>query len=279
MGAAKSYRAVLAKLPTCLSVVLRFTRHHLRDHPAYSSSRLEQSTMVVTVYETQTPDGWTGTGVLTTLERATITQVVQQTATATEGDGALALSTVSSGTSIDGTTTLPTAIMASTASAESSSSIMSSSGSIASSSDSTFDQSPSTRDSSSTAQLSTGSIVGIAVGCIAAIVLLITFLLFGFGFRVRRAKLHPGITEPKEGQGAVDGVPGVQGGKAELEDAEYTRRLERLHEGAKPELDGSGPRRTGWKAFSIRSLKRGSRPGAAELDAGTGTQGPHELPA
>ncbi|KAJ0115448.1 hypothetical protein J7T55_012728 [Diaporthe amygdali] len=40
---------------------------------------------VVTVYETKTPEGWLG-GVLTTLERATITQVVQQTITATEGD-------------------------------------------------------------------------------------------------------------------------------------------------------------------------------------------------
>ncbi|KAK7712958.1 hypothetical protein SLS63_012247 [Diaporthe eres] len=100
---------------------------------------------VVTVYETQTPDGWDGLGLLTTLERQTITQVVQQTITSTEGDeptptpaetspkksvGAPAVkgtptssSVIASSTSIsrggdddDTSSSLPTAIMASTAS-------------------------------------------------------------------------------------------------------------------------------------------------------------------
>lgn len=103
---------------------------------------------VVTVYETQTPDGWDGFGLWTTLERATITQVVQQTVTSTEGDdptptpaaetsakksvGAPAIkgtptssssSVIASSTSIsrggdddDTSSSLPTAIMASTAS-------------------------------------------------------------------------------------------------------------------------------------------------------------------
>lgn len=103
------------------------------------------SKRVVTVYETQTPDGWDGLGLLTTLQRATITQVVEQTVTSTEGDeptptpaetsarnsvGAPAIkgtptssSVVASSTSInrggdddDTSSSLPTAIMASTAS-------------------------------------------------------------------------------------------------------------------------------------------------------------------
>lgn len=90
---------------------------------------------------------------------------------------------------------------------------------------------------------------------------------------------HTEIPEPSQDQAAAIRTSGDEGGKAELEDAGYTRRLERLHDGAKPELDGSKPSKTGWRAFSIRSLKRGSRPGAAELDAGPVTEGPHELPA
>lgn len=108
---------------------------------------LRKQRRVVTVYETQTPDGWDGLGLLTTLERATITQVVQQTVTATEGDeptatpaentprvsmGAPAVkgtpksSSISSSSSSisrtaadDDTSSLPTAIMASTAASES----------------------------------------------------------------------------------------------------------------------------------------------------------------
>lgn len=107
---------------------------------------LRKQRRVVTVYETQTPDGWDGLGLLTTLERATVTQVVQQTVTSTEGDdptptpaentprvsmGAPAVkgtpksSSIASSSSIsraaadDDTSSLPTAIMASTAASES----------------------------------------------------------------------------------------------------------------------------------------------------------------
>ncbi|KAJ0114239.1 hypothetical protein J7T55_010626 [Diaporthe amygdali] len=136
----------------------------------------------------------------------------------------------------------------------------------------------------SSAPLSTGSIVGIAVGSIAALVLLISFLLFAFGFRIRRAKWRgdPNSTEePKlsDNKGAAAGGPTPHHGKAELEDAEYTRRLERLHDGGKPELEGDRPRKSGWGAFSIKSMtKRGSRPAPAELDTRPMTSGPHELP-
>lgn len=129
--------------------------------------------------------------------------------------------------------------------------------------------------------MSTGSIVGIAVGSIAALVLIVTFLLFAFGFRIRQARRRgdTGITEHKKNQRAASVAAASQNGKAELEDAGYTRRLERLHDGAKPELEGSRPRKTGWRAFSIMSLTRGPRPVVAELDAGTVIHGPHELPA
>lgn len=229
--------------------------------------------MVVTIYETQTPDGWDGTGALTTLDRSTIIQVLQSTITASEVDTVSILSTASSETSIVGTTILSSVTSPVLASTESSVST--------SSSGSTSGQSSPTSNPSGTARISTGSVVGIAVGSIAALVLLVTFLLFAFGFRVRRAKRlsHTWITKPKEDQGEAAGASGAQNGKAELEDAGYSRRLERLHDGAKPELDGSKPRKTGWRAFSIRSLKRGPRPGAAELDTGAVTQGPHELPA
>ncbi|KAG6362353.1 hypothetical protein INS49_010583 [Diaporthe citri] len=228
--------------------------------------------MVVTVYETQTPDGWDGSSLLTTLERATITQVVQQTPTATDGASVTTLSTA------------PTAIMASTrlssvttpvpTSAEPSSFSTSSSTSLST-------QSTSAGNPPKAAQMSTGSIVGMAVGSVASLILLVTFLLFAFGFRLRRARRRSddGIIEQKKSQQAAAGAPGSHNGKAELEDAAYTRRLERLHDGAKPELEGSRPRKAGWRAFSLRSLKRGLRPGVAELDAGTVTQGPHELPA
>lgn len=57
------------------------------------------------------------------------------------------------------------------------------------------------------------------------------------------------------------------------------RGLKKMHDGAKPELEGSTPRRTRWRAFSLRSLKQGSGPSVAELDAGTVTREVHELPA
>lgn len=228
--------------------------------------------MVVTVYETQTPDGWDGLGLLTTLERATITQVVQQTITATEGDEVVTSMVL--GTTILETTSLPTTINESSTSSGSSSF-------RASPSSSASNQSlPATGLPRST-QMSTGSIVGIAIGSSAALGLLTTCILFIFGFRIRRAKRLGGIEvlERKGKQRLFVEIPDGQNCKAELEDAAYTRKLERLHDGAKPELDGSKPRKTGWRAFSIRSLKRGPRPGIAELDAGIIIHGPHELPA
>lgn len=67
--------------------------------------------------------------------------------------------------------------------------------------------------------------------------------------------------------------------KAELPDADYTLRLERLHDGAKPELEGSRPRKSVWGVFSIRSVrKRGPRQVAAELESEPTVSGPHELP-
>lgn len=122
------------------------------------------------------------------------------------------------------------------------------------------------------------------MGSIAALVLLVLFLLFAFGYRIRRAKWRgdPNSTEePKlsDNKGAVAGSPMPHHGKAELEDAEYTRRLERLHDGEKPELEGDRPQKNGWGAFSIRPMKkRGSRPAPAELDTRPVTLGPHELP-
>lgn len=231
---------------------------------------LTSETTAQSVQETTTPIV-TGTFSAAT---ASTTTTPSTTTPSTVRDSVTTPSTISTGPSTEGTTILSSATNAVSASAGSSSV-------STSSSDSTFAQSTSTSNSSSAAQLSTGSIVGIAVGSIAALVLLVTFLLFAFGFRVRRAKRRSdtGTTEQNEGQDAVHGVSGAQNGKAELEDPGYTRRLERLHNGAKPELDGSKPRKTGWRAFSIRSLKRGSRPGVAELDAGTGTPGPQELPA
>lgn len=137
-----------------------------------------------------------------------------------------------------------------------------SSGSSTTSSSSPSSQSTPAGNSSRAAQLSIGSIIGIAVGSIAALVLLITFLLFAFGFRIRRAsqRSNKGIMEHENNQRAAAVTPDSQNGKAELEDAGYPRRLEMLHEEAKPELQGSRPRK-------------------AELDAGTVTRGPHELPA
>lgn len=228
--------------------------------------------MVVTVYETQTPDGWDGLGLLTTLERATITQVVQQTITATEGDEVVT-STLLGTTTLE-TTSLPTTIHESSTSSDSSSFRASPSSSASS-------QSPPATELPRSTQMSTGSIVGIAIGSAAALGLLATCILFAFGFRIRRAK-RLGGTEVLERRGkqrlAIE-VPDGQNGKAELEDAAYTRNLERLHDGAKPELDGSKPRKTGWRAFSIRSLRRGPRSVIAELDPGVVIHGPHELPA
>lgn len=235
------------------------------------------------VYEAQISAEWDGLGPLTILERATITQIVQRQATAT---GALSMATPTSEPVSTSLTpeTIPSTLSSETTTADTTSltsAIDDSPTSIYPSSSTASSQPPAATNLPSTARLSTGAIVGIAIGSIAALILLVTCLLFAFGFRIRRAKGQgqTEIAEPNEEQRPAIGASGDDGGKAELEDAGYTRRLERLHDGAKPELDGSKPRKTGWRAFSIRSLKRGSRPGVAELDAGPVTKGPHELPA
>lgn len=207
---AASTRMLHALLPFSVS----FVRHHVCKYLLQLSSGLKHFKMVVTVYETQTPDGWSGLGELTTLERATITQAVQQTVTATE-DQATAQSTASLRTITLGTASGTTATTQPSTSATPSSFITS-----LSSSESSQSTPASTTTPSSTAQISTGSIVGIAIGSIAAIVLLVTCLLFAFGFRIRRAKRRDliEITEPNEEQRPSIGTSGDDGGKAELEE-------------------------------------------------------------
>ncbi|KAL1851074.1 hypothetical protein Daus18300_012683 [Diaporthe australafricana] len=140
-------------------------------------------------------------------------------------------------------------------------------------------QTPSSR------QLSTGSIVGIAIGSVAGLILLILLVFFALGFRIQRerSRRHGTTTEAPElrdehhATGATSGAPH---GKAELADAEYTRRLERLHNGAKPELDGGPVRKLAWRLFStIGSVsRREMRQVPAELGTQPPTPGPHELP-
>lgn len=143
--------------------------------------------------------------------------------------------------------------------------------------------SASTTQSASPTQLSAGSIAGIAVGSIVALILAVAILLFALGFRVRRGKWS-GRAEATGDQSAAQAAGGKSPGgdqqrKAELEDSEYTRRLERLHDGAKPELEGGWLRRAGRRAFSARSAKSQPRPAPAELGTRPVTGGPYELPA
>lgn len=134
-------------------------------------------------------------------------------------------------------------------------------------------------------QLSIASIVGIAIGSIAAVILIVLCLLFALGFRVQRAtwRRHSQRTEmpqPKYERPSAVSAPGGPHGKAELPDADYLRRLERLHDGAKPELEGSRARRTVWEFFSIRSVSRSSpRQIPTELATKPPTPGPYELPS
>lgn len=138
----------------------------------------------------------------------------------------------------------------------------------------------------SSTQLSTGSIVGIAIGSIVAVILLVLCLLFVLGFRLQREKWRrrgtptgtPELRENSRSQAAVSS-PSGQHAKAELEDAEYTRRLDRLQDGVKPELEGSRPWRSVWRVFSTRSgRKQGPQVAAAELGADYVAPDPHELP-
>ncbi|KAI7775675.1 hypothetical protein LA080_006458 [Diaporthe eres] len=194
------------------SAVLRLIRHHIRGHPAQSFIHLEQFTfaMEVTVYETQTLDGGYSLSLHMTLE-ATISQMVQQTVIATEGELLATSSTVSSATLLVATTVLSSIIPPVFASVEPYS--FNTSSSSPQSSQSTPEGTP-----PSAAQMSTGSIVGIAVGSIFALVLLVTFLLFAFGFRIRQARRRSdtGITEHKKNQRAASVAAASQNGKAEL---------------------------------------------------------------
>ncbi|KAH8748615.1 hypothetical protein F5883DRAFT_238396 [Diaporthe sp. PMI_573] len=137
---------------------------------------------------------------------------------------------------------------------------------------------------SATTPLSTGSIAGIAIGSIAGAILLVLCLLFALGFRIRRAKWRRHGTaneapEPRDEYTAAVATSGSPYDKAELPDAEYIRRQERLHAGAKPELDGSTARRLVRRLLSIGSLsRRGTRHAPAELGTEPPASGPHELP-
>lgn len=188
------------------------------------------SKRVVTVYETQTPEGWDGLGLWTTLERATITQVVQQTVTATEGDeptptpaetslrksvGAPAVkgtptssSVVASSTSIsrgndddDTSSSLPTAIMASTASdasatgplalatEASSTSRASKTSAAADSTDASAasaTQSVSSGSSSGSSDAATKA--GIAIGVLAGILVILGLVYFAVARRKRQMR-------------------------------------------------------------------------------------------
>lgn len=146
-------------------------------------------------------------------------------------------------------------------------------------------QNPNPTHTSASRQLSIASIVGIAIGSIVAAILLVLCLLFALGFRIHRAtwRRHGQRTETpqlKYERPAAVSAPGGSHGKAELPDADYLRRLERLHDGAKPELEGSRARRTVWEFFSIRSMSRSSpRQIPTELATKPPTPGPYELPS
>lgn len=182
----------------------------------------------VTVYETQTPEGWDGLGLLTTLERATVTQIIQATVTQTEGDeptpvaaetsarvslGAPAVkgtpttsSTVASSTSVsrgdddDTSSSLPTAIMASTASDASASGplALATQGSSSSSTpkpsaaaDSTAASAASATQSASSDSSSGSSAAakaGIAIGVLAGIFVILGLVYFAVARRKRQMR-------------------------------------------------------------------------------------------
>lgn len=189
------------------------------------------SKRVVTVYETQTPEGWDGLGALTTLERATITSVVQQTVTATEGDdptptpaetsakksvnlGAPAVkgtptssSVIASSTSInrggddDTSSSLPTAIMASTASdvtasgplamateASSTSSISKLSTAADSTTASAASSTQSVSSGSSSGSSDAATKAGIAIGVLAGIFVILGLVYFAVARRKKQMR-------------------------------------------------------------------------------------------
>ncbi|KAG8158277.1 hypothetical protein KVR01_012038 [Diaporthe batatas] len=134
-------------------------------------------------------------------------------------------------------------------------------------------------------QLSIGAIVGISIGSIVAAIILAVCLFVFLGFRIQRSKRRrrrgtpTEVPEPRGQFPASTTTPGGPRGKAELPYEEYTRRMERLHEGAKPELEGSKARRSVWGFLSIRSASRSEpRQVPTELWTEPPDPGPHELP-
>ena len=130
----------------------------------------------------------------------------------------------------------------------------------------------------------TGSIAGIAIGSVVAAILLGLCLLFFVKFRIvytkrQRHSTPTEVPEPRDEHTAVVATSGSPYDKAELPDAEYIRRQERLHDGAKPELEGSTARKLVRRLLSIGSAsRRGSRHVHAELGTEPPASGPHELP-
>jgi hypothetical protein len=129
------------------------------------------------------------------------------------------------------------------------------------------------------------SIIGIAIGSVIVAILLgilLFFLLRSHNIPEQR-KNHVMRQEDPETRSKYTGAVTLftgQYGRAELPDAEYIRMIERLHEGAKPELEGSKGRRSIWQFFSIRSANR-SGPLAPQVPTELGTKpptpGPYEL--
>lgn len=187
---------------------------------------LRKQRRVVTVYETQTPDGWDGLGLLTTLERQTVTQVVQQTITATEGDeptatpfestprvsiGAPAIkgtptssNVVSSSVSRGGgagdddtSSSLPTAIMASTASESATGPLALATAAASTSRSPTAAGSTAASEASATQSVESGSgsgssnsaaKAGIAIGVLAGIFVILGLVYFVVAKRKRQMR-------------------------------------------------------------------------------------------
>lgn len=121
------------------------------------------------------------------------------------------------------------------------------------------------------------------MGSVVAGILIIVCLLFSLGFRIQRSQWRR-HTAPNKAPELRDENPkatsnsGDAYSKAELADAEYTRRLDRLHNGAKPELEGSKLPNSARGFFSTKPVsKKEPWKVAAELGTETSTSGPHEL--
>lgn len=129
--------------------------------------------------------------------------------------------------------------------------------------------------SSTPTQLSTGAIAGIAVSI--ALIVILPPLLIACGFRIRRPKWRTKIAttglKANQSKAATGGSLGGQPRKAKLEIGGYTIRLERLHDRAKPEPEGSRPQKAKQKALPIESATSlGSQLWRAELEDGEYTR-------